>query len=368
MSRLAVEHDAVNLGQGFPDFDGPGWIIEEAYAAMKGGRNQYAPMSGTEVLRGAVSSLYRKCYSLDFDPAGEITVSAGATESLFSTILALVGEGDEVILFEPFYDAHQADVLLAGGVPRYVTLRAPGFDLDPEELERAVTPRTKLIILNNPQNPTGKVFTQDELASIARVAREHDLLLISDEVYEFLTYDGAQHLPIAALPGMRDRTVTISSTGKTFGMTGWKIGYAAASRALTEAIRSVHQWVTFAVNTPGQYAMAHAIGRLEEYLPDLRASYERKRKQLYAGLLESPFRPHLPSGSYFIMADIPPEEENDVACAEKLVTRCGVAAIPPSVFYERSGDGKRMIRFCFAKREETLAEGIRRLKQYTSAN
>jgi N-succinyldiaminopimelate aminotransferase len=362
MSRLAVEHGAVNLGQGFPDFDGPAWIVEEAHAAMQAGKNQYAPMPGILSLRRAIAEYQKSFYGLAWNADDEITVTAGATEALFSTMLAFIDSGDEVILLEPFYDSHQANVILAGGVPKYVTLHAPDFHIDPDAIERVLTPSTRMLVLNNPDNPTGKVFTRDELGRIADIAIRNDLIVISDEVYEFLTYD-AEHVPIATLPGMRERTVTISSTGKTFGMTGWKIGYTMAVPELSRAIRMVHQFVTFAVNTPGQHAMAAALSRLPEYLPELRSLYRGKRDMLFAGLKESVFTPHLPSGSYFIMADIPDRLGiGDVAAATRLVTEFGVAAIPPSAFYSESDEGTRMLRFCFAKTEATLRDGIARLR------
>jgi aspartate/methionine/tyrosine aminotransferase len=363
MSRLAVEHGAVNLGQGFPDFDGPSWIIDEAHRAMTGGKNQYAPMSGTLSLRRAAAAYHRRYYDLSWNPETDITITAGATEALFSTMLALIDPGDEVILFEPFYDSHQANTLLAGGVPRYVTLHKPDFSFDPADIERLISPRTMMLILNNPGNPTGKVFSLAELETLAAIARKHDLLVLSDEVYEFLTFD-AQHIPIATLPGMRERTITISSTGKTFGMTGWKIGFTFAPEALTEAIQKTHQFVTFAVNTPGQHAMAAALERLPEYLPEFRALYRAKRDFLFDGLQSTPFTPHLTRGSYFLMADIPASlGMSDTECAKALVIEGGVASIPPSAFYALSDEGTSLLRFCFAKRDETLREGIARLQR-----
>ena len=362
MTRLAAEHKAVNLGQGFPDFDGPAWIVEEAHEAMLRGRNQYAPMPGILSLREAIGAYHHAYYGLAWDPGDEITVTAGATEALFSSMLAFIDPGDEVILFEPFYDSHQANIILAGGVPKYVTLHTPDFHIDPGAIEALVGERTRMIIVNNPDNPTGKVFAIEELQSIADIAVRHDLVVLSDEVYEFLVYDDARHIPIASLPGMRERTITISSTGKTFGMTGWKIGYAIAPPALTKAIRTVHQFVTFAVNTPGQHAMAHALSRLDAYLPEFRETYRRKRDLLHEGLLRTPFLPHLPRGSYFMMADIPDSlHEDDVQCATRLVSEAGVAVIPPSAFYAVSDEGNRMLRFCFAKKDETIREGVARL-------
>jgi N-succinyldiaminopimelate aminotransferase len=323
-------------------------------------------MGGTAALQRAVAAYHRRFYGLGWNPDRHVTVTAGATEALYAAITALVDPGDEVILFEPFYDAHQADVLLAGGVPRYVTLRRPDFRFEAGDIERLLSPRTTMIVLNNPGNPSGKVFTRAELDAVAAIAIERDLVVVSDEVYEFLTFD-AGHVPIATLPGMRERTVTVSSTGKTFGMTGWKIGYAVAEDPLTEALRATHQFVTFAVNTPGQHAMAAALGRLPEYLPELRALYRRKRDLLAEGLRRTPFVPHLPQGSYFIMADIPASlGMTDVECAMRLVTDAGVAAIPPSLFYASSDEGAGMLRFCFAKRDETIEEGVERLRRFAA--
>ena len=369
MSKLAAEHNAVNLGQGFPDFDGPEWIMDEALKAMHSGKNQYAPMPGIFTLRRAVAGYHKQFYDLDWDPDAHVTVTAGATEALFSTMLALIDPGDEVILFEPYYDSYQANVLLAGGVPTHVTLHKPDFRFDPEELERSIAPKTTMLVLNNPQNPTGKMFSRDELETIAAVAIRHDLIVLSDEVYEFLTFDGNQHIPIATLPGMRERTITISSTGKTFGMTGWKIGYAIAPAPLTDAVRKVHQFATFAVNTPGQHAMALALSRLGEYLPEFRALYAAKRNLLYDGLRKTIFIPHQPQGSYFMMADIPSSLGlTDVECAIELVSKQGVASIPPSVFYSCSNEGSTMLRFCFAKKAETLTSGIAKLRAQTTTN
>jgi aspartate/methionine/tyrosine aminotransferase len=363
MTRLAVEHDAVNLGQGFPDFDGPGWLIDEYNRALRSGRNQYAPMQGTAVLRRAIAGYQREYWSLDWDAEEEITVTAGATEALLSAILALVDPGDEVILFEPFYDAHLADVRLAGATPRFVTLHAPDFRIEAQALQAVITPRTRMIILNAPHNPTGRVFSKDELSVVSAAAIEHDLLVLSDEVYEFLTYGNARHIPIASLPGMRERTVTVSSTGKTFGMTGWKIGYAMAAGPLSVAIRGVHQFATFAVNTPAQLAMSQALGRLGEYLPEFRAMYQGKRDLLLHGLADTGYKCIDPEGTFFTMMNIPATVgRGDVELAEHLIREYRVAVIPPSVFYGHSDEGTSMLRLCFAKREETLVEGLKRLR------
>ncbi len=364
MSALAVKHDAVNLGQGFPDFDGPSWIVEAFTDALHTAKNQYAPMHGTRSLREAVADYHRRYYDLRWDVERDITVTAGATEALFVTMLALLEDGDEVILFEPWYDSYYANCLLAGARPVCVTLHKPDFRIPIEELAAAVTSRTRMIVINNPHNPTGRMFTREELEAVAAIARDRDLLVLSDEVYEFLTFDGRQHIPFATLPGMRERTVTVSSTGKTFGMTGWKIGYAIAPAALTEAIRTVHQFTTFAVNTPGQHAMAHGLNQLDSYLPEFRSLYEGKRNLLREGLRDSTLRVHDPEGSYFMMVSLPDgSAQGDVACATRLVTERRVAVIPPSVFYRNSEEGTTMLRLCFAKSEQTLRDGISRLQE-----
>ena len=300
MSKMAFEHNAVNLGQGFPDFDGPEWIREAAYKAMRDGKNQYAPSPGIFSLRKNISEIAEANYGLTRDPESEITIFAGATEALYCAVTAFIDEGDEVIMFEPYYDAHQADVILAGGIPKYVTLLKPDFSIDFDDFKSLINSKTKAIILNSPHNPTGKVFSVEELQKIAELAIEHDLIVISDEVYEYLTYDNAKHLPIASIEGMSERTITISSTGKTFGMTGWKIGYAIASKELTKALRTVHQWTVFAVNTPAQHAMAEAFSRLENYLPEFRKIYEAKRDLALTELSKTVFKAHKPVGSYFI--------------------------------------------------------------------
>jgi aspartate/methionine/tyrosine aminotransferase len=365
MSRLAYENKAVNLGQGYPDYDGPQWLMEEAFKAMKEGKNQYAPTQGIFSLRKAISEMQKKFYGMDWDFESEITITAGATEALFSTFQALLNEGDEVIMFEPFYDSYQADVMLAGGIPKYVTLKKPDFHFDYEELEREITNKTKIIIINTPHNPTGKVYFCDELSFIAQLAIKHNLLVVSDEVYEFLTFDNAKHIPIATLPGMRDRTITISSAGKTFSMTGWKIGWAIASEKLTDAIRKVHQWTTFAVNTPGQHAIAYAFSRLEEYLPGFRDEYMYMRDLLLKELNTTPFKAYVPKGSYFLMVDIPGAAEmNDEVCALELVKNYKIATIPPSVFYGKSDEGRTMLRLCFAKSDETLIKGAENLRKF----
>jgi N-succinyldiaminopimelate aminotransferase len=364
MSKLSVEYDAVNLGQGFPDFDGPSWIFDEAYRCMKEGKNQYAPMPGIFSLRKILSELYLRNYRLDFNPETDFCITAGATEALYSSINALINTGDEVIMFEPVYDSYLADVQLAGGVAKYVTLRRPDFGFDIAELKKEITNNTKLIIVNNPHNPTGKVYSQEELSAIAELAVEHNLYVISDEVYEYITFDGAKHIPIVTLPGMKERTITISSAGKTFSLTGWKIGWACGDSKLIDAVKKVHQWTAFAVNTPGQHAIAHAFTKIDEYLPEFQKMYLNKRDLMYNLLADSDFVAHNPAGSYFMMVDIPDTELTDEQIAVKLVKEYKVATIPPSVFYGKSEEGRRMLRLCFAKTDNTIITGIENLKKY----
>lgn len=365
MSKLANQHNAINLGQGFPDFDGPDWIKDAAYRAMKEGKNQYAPMNGIYSLRSEIQKIHQRYYNLEWDINKEITITAGATEALLSAILALINPGDEVIVFEPFYDAYQSDIFLAGGIPKYITLKKPDFDFDFDEFEEIISNKTKVIILNNPHNPTGKIFSKKELEFIAEISIKNNLLVISDDVYEFLLFDDKKHIPIVSLPDMKERTVTISSTGKTFGMTGWKVGFALANPELTSTIQKVHQWATFAVNTPAQYAMAYAFSQLDKYLPDFRKTYQGKRDLTYQLLKDTVFIPHLPKGSYFMMIDIPKElSKTDIELAKELVSKYKVATIPPSVFYAKSDEGQSMLRLCFAKKDNTLIEGINQLKKY----
>lgn len=363
MSRLAAEYNAVNLGQGFPDFDGPDWIMAEAYKAMQTGKNQYAQSNGIFSLRKAIAAYQHSKYDLHWDPDTEIAITTGATEGLFCAIHAFIEPGDEVIMFEPYYDSYHSDVLLAGGIPKYITLNKPDFTFDFEKFAQAITPKTKMVIVNSPHNPTGKVFTLRELQFISGLARRHNFLILSDEVYEFLTYGDSEHIPIATIPELRDNTITVSSCGKTFGMTGWKVGFVLAKHEYIDAIQKVHQWTTFAVNTPAQHAMAYAFGMLDEYLPEFRLTYQKKRDYIYASLLGSKFKPHFPNGSYFIMVDVPTDIfKDDIECASQLVKNFGVAVIPPSVFYTVSEEGSTMLRLCFAKKEETLYDGIEKLK------
>ena len=365
-TRLALEHRAVNLGQGYPDFDGPAFAKEAAIEAIRDGHNQYDRMTGLRALAEAVAAHQRRFYGLDYDPEREVTVYAGCTEAIFVALQALLDPGDEVVIFEPFYDSYRPGMALAGAVPRVVALRAPDFALDPAALREAVGPRTRAVLLNSPMNPSGKVFTPAELDQIAAVCRERDLFAVTDEVYEHIAFEPG-HVPLASRPGMRERTVTLSSTGKTFSLTGWKIGWSCAPPALTEALRMVHQFVTFCVATPLQHATAAALAAGDEYYEGLRADYRARRDRLCDGLAEAGFGVQRPQGTYFALADIRPLGwDDDVAFCRALPAKVGVAAIPVSAFYADAGAVRHLVRFAFCKKDETLEEGLRRLRKLRS--
>ncbi len=363
ISRLAREHGAVNLGQGFPDFDGPEWLKDIAYRKMQEGHNQYAPFPGSISLRTEVSNYYKSLYALSYDPETQITITVGATEAIYVVINALVNPGDEVVVLEPFYDSYVASIKMAGGIPVPVTMHAPDFTVDKGELARAITPRTKLLILNNPHNPTGKVWSRQELLDVCELAIKNDLYLLSDEVYEFLLFDGAKHLPTATFEGMLERTITVSSAGKTFGLTGWKIGWICANERVTRACRLIHQYVTFSVSTPIQEAVAEGLKRLPSYLPGFVELYKSKRDFFHRELTGLGFDFKIPPGTYFMMVPIGSKTKlSDVDFALKLIQDNKVATVPPSAFYLKSRDGERYLRFCFAKKEETLRQAATNLK------
>ena len=363
MTRLAIEHGAINLAQGFPDFDGPEFAKEAAIAAVRAGHGQYARVTGIPELHRRLSEKYRRDWGLDYAADAEITVTSGATEAIFDAINGICDAGDEVILFEPFYDSYKASVAMAGAKAVYVTLRAPDWKFDLRELEGAFSSRTRAIMLNTPHNPTGKVFSRDELDAIARLCREHDVFCVTDEVYEHLVYEG-KHVPMASIPGMRERTITISSFGKTFSLTGWKIGWAAAPPNLTAAVRAAHQFVTFATATPLQYAAASAFEAPPSYYADLLASYRKKRDYLSSELAAIGFDVHPAHGTYFCCAGFSRfHGGDDAAFCRWLTSEIGVAALPPTSFYGKSDEGKRYARFAFCKKDETLAEAVKRLRQ-----
>jgi len=362
MTALARQHGAVNLGQGYPDFDGPDFVKQAAVAAIRAGHNQYAPMPGLPELQQAVAQHQKRFYGIDHDPASEITIHSGATEALCSTFAALLAPGDEAIVFEPFYDSYRPGIALALAKARVVPLAPPEFRLDPKALDAAVGPRTRLVVLNSPGNPSGRVLAREELAAIAAVCVKRDLLVVTDEVYEHIVFDGA-HVPIASLPGMRDRTVTLSSAGKTFSVTGWKVGWSCAAPPLAAAVRSVHQFVTFAVATPFQHAAVAALAAPDEYYARLRAEYLARRDRLCDGLADVGFAVRRPEGTYFALADIRPlgYDEDETFC-RTLVERVGVAAIPVSAFVAERRV-RHLVRFAFCKDDATLDEGLRRLRR-----
>jgi N-succinyldiaminopimelate aminotransferase len=362
MSALATETGAVNLGQGFPDTDGPREIAQLAADAILAGRgNQYPPGPGIPELRNAIAWHQKRCYGLDYNPASEILVTAGATEAIAAALLALVEPGDEVIALEPYYDSYAACIAMAGGVRVPVTLRPPDFRLDTGALRAAVTPRTRLILLNTPHNPTGAVLSRAELTAVAEIACSRDLLVVTDEVYEHLVFDG-EHVPIASLPGMAERTVTISSAGKTFSFTGWKIGWVMASAELVTAVKTAKQFLTYVSGGPFQYAVAEALRLPDTYFRGLRDDLRRKRDLLSAGLAAVGFEVYRPAGTYFVTTDIRPLGETDgVAFCRDLPRRAGVVAVPSAVFYDDKQAGRSQVRFAFCKRIEVLEDALSRL-------
>ncbi|MBL6990842.1 MAG: aminotransferase class I/II-fold pyridoxal phosphate-dependent enzyme [Bacteriovoracaceae bacterium] len=363
MTESAIKHNAVNLSQGLPDFEGPSFPKEFASHAIGSAKNQSSAAEGILELRESIAFNYKKYYDLSYDPLSEITVTCGATEAIFSTILALVNPGDEVIVLEPCFDTYVPSIKMAGGKPVAVTLHAPNFTFDIKELERAFSKKTKLIIVNSPNNPSGKVFDIQQMEVIAQLAIKYDAYVLSDEVYEFLTYDGAQHVPMAHVAGLKDRTITISSTGKTFGLTGWRIGWAAAPASITRVIRMAHQNITFSAPRPLQEAMAKSLQQLDEYLPQFRQTYLDKRNFLMKGLLAAGLSIYIPQGTYFIMCPIPDEfEGSDIEYCMQLIKNKQVACIPTSAFYIKSTEGQRHIRFCFAKNDQSLQAAIKYLQ------
>jgi len=370
MTSLAQKHRAVNLSQGFPDFDGPDLGKQAAIEAMHAGHNQYAPLPGTPVLREAIAGWASRVSSIDCDPDREITVTSGCTEAIAATMLGLLNPGDEVVVFEPFYDSYHACLAMADAKPRFVTMRQTpdGFGYAPEDLRAAFNENTRAVLINTPHNPTGMLFSQQQLKEIAELCIAHDAIAISDEVYERLTYDGHTHTSIATLPGMRERSVVLSSAGKSFSLTGWKIGWAIAPESLTAGIRSAHQFLTFAVATPLQHGVAALLSKGEDEIDSLRTHYSHTRNLLGEALHELGFRFSPPQGSYFILADHRAVSErlglkSDVELCRWLPERAGVAAVPPSAFYSDPADGSSLVRFAFCKRTETIDEAILRLQR-----
>ncbi|MCX5123631.1 pyridoxal phosphate-dependent aminotransferase [Streptomyces sp. NBC_00347] len=365
MSALAVKTGAINLGQGFPDTDGPEAIREAAVRALRDGRgNQYPPGPGIPELRTAVADHQQRFYGLTFDPDTEVLVTAGATEAIAATMLALLEPGDEVIAFEPYYDSYAACISMAGATRVPLTLRAPDFRPDLDALRDAVTDRTRLLLLNSPHNPTGMVLTREELTAIAELAVERNLIVVTDEVYEHLVFEG-EHIPLISLPGMRDRTVSISSAGKTFSFTGWKVGWVTASVPLVTAIRTAKQFLTYVSSGPFQYAIAEALRLPDDYFTGFRADLGAKRGILADGLTAAGFEVFQPQGTYFITTDIAALGEKDgLAFCRSLPERCGVVAVPNAVFYDDPEAGRSQVRFAFCKREDVLREAASRLQRW----
>ncbi len=366
MSALALKTGSINLGQGFPDTDGPEEIREAAVRALRDGRgNQYPPGPGVPELRTAIAAHQERRYGLSYDPDAEVLVTAGATEAIAAALLALVEPGDEVIAFEPYYDSYAACIAMAGGTRVPVTLRPHegSFRLDLDELRAAVTDRTRLLLINTPHNPTGTVLTREELTAIAELAVERDLLVITDEVYEHLVFDTAEHIPLATFPGMRGRTVSIGSAGKTFSFTGWKVGWVTGTPDLVTAVRSAKQFLTYVASGPFQYAVAEALSLPDSYFDAFRADMLAKRDVLAAGLTEAGFEVFRPAGTYFVTTDIRPLGETDgFAFCRALPERAGVVAIPNAVFYDHREAGAPFVRFAFCKRVGVLEEAVGRLK------
>ncbi|MDI3420317.1 pyridoxal phosphate-dependent aminotransferase [Streptomyces luteolus] len=364
MSALAVKTGAINLGQGFPDTDGPEEVREAAVRALRDGRgNQYPPGPGIPELRTAIAEHQQRFYGLTFDPDTEVLVTAGATEALAATMLALLEPGDEVIAFEPYYDSYAAGIAMAGGKRVPLTLRAPDFRPDLDALRDAVTDRTRLLLLNSPHNPTGMVLTRDELTAIAELAVERDLIVVTDEVYEHLVFDG-EHIPLISLPGMRERTVSISSSGKTFSFTGWKVGWVTAVAPLLTAVRTAKQFLTYVSAGPFQYAVAEALRLPNSYFTEFRDDLGAKRDLLAGGLAEAGFDVYRPQGTYFITTDVAALGEKDaLAFCRALPERCGVVAVPNSVFYDAPEAGQSQVRFAFCKRIPVLEDAVSRLKR-----
>jgi len=364
MTRLAHVHGAVNLSQGFPDFAAPEEVKEAARRAVSSDINQYAITWGARSLREAIAAKFQSLYGVPVDPEREITVTCGSTEAIVASLLAVLDPGDEAVVFEPFYENYGPDAILSGAVPRFVKLRPPDWSFDPDELARAFGPRTRAIVVNTPHNPTGKVFTRAELEMIADLCQRHDAVALTDEIYEHILYDDARHVPIASLPGMKERTITINGMSKTYAVTGWRVGWAIAPAPLTNAIRKVHDFLTVGAAAPLQEAGAVALKLPDRYYKELADGYDRRRKRMLEILDRAGFRTYRPSGAYYVMTDITALRwDDDVAFSRHMVEEVRVAVVPGSSFYSDPRDGRRQVRFAFCKKDETLDEAERRLSK-----
>jgi aminotransferase len=362
MTRLSAQHNAVNLAQGFPDFPAPDIVKQAAADAIARDVNQYAITWGAKSFRDAIAAKYRRHYKIDLDPEREITVCCGATEGMIASLLAVSNPGDEVVIFEPHYENYGPDTLLCGAERKFVPLHPPDWTFDPDELRRAFSPRTKAIILNSPGNPTGQVFDRTQLEFIASLCQEFDALAITDEIYEHIVYDGFRHVPMMTIPGMRDRTIMVNSMSKTYAVTGWRVGWVAASPDLTESIRKVHDFLTVGAAAPLQEAGTVALGLPDSYYTTLSQDYQARRDMMLTMLDRAGFRPFRPCGAYYVMADIAGFGfENDVEFARHLIEHVGVAAVPGSSFFFHPEEGSTLIRFCFCKKYETLELANERL-------
>ena len=362
MSALAASTGAINLGQGFPDTDGPRAMLDAAVAAINGGRNQYPPGPGVPELRAAVAAHQRRFYGLDVDPDREVLVTAGATEAIAAVVLALCEPGEEVVTFEPYYDSYAATIALAGAVRRTAVQRFPDFTVDEDSLRAAFSPRTRLVLLKTPHHPTGKVFSRAELELVCALAREHDAWVVTDEVYEHLVFDGAEHVPVATLPGMAERTVTISSGGKTFSATGWKVGWLHGPEAAVTAARTVKQFLTYVASGPFQPAVALALGLGDEVYDGLASSLQAKRDLLCEGLQAGGLQVTRPAGTYFVIADAAPLGVTDALdFCRRLPSLCGVVGVPVSVFHDDVDAARTLVRFAFCKRDDVLHDAVDRL-------
>ncbi len=364
MTRLAIQHGAVNLAQGFPNFAAPNEVKEAAVRAVQADINQYAITWGAREFRRAIAERFEKDSGLSIDPEQEITVCCGATEAMIASLLAVVNPGEEVVVFEPFYENYGPDAIISGAVPRFVPLHPPEWTFDPEELAAAFSDHTRALILNTPNNPTGKVFSREELETIARIVRNSNAYVLTDEIYQYLVYEGRRHISMAALPGMRERTITINSMSKTYSVTGWRVGWAVAPPEITQAVRKMHDFLTVGAAAPLQQAGITALRLPDEYYSKLQGDYLKRRDRLLAALEDAGFKCFKPYGAYYIMTDISGFGfRDDVEFTRHLIEHVGVAAVPGSSFYSKSELGCRQVRFTFCKKDSTLDEAARRLEK-----